>query len=244
MERDELNISDSQHSQYQKEYFANRIKKTMIPVSTPYVQRHVQEMVRFGGIVPGERVLDVGCGMGRYTFLLAERGIQVEGLELSPFLTDRLREYDAGRYNIPVHNVDLFRPPPEMRERFDAVVGFFMLHHLLNLQQAFDAIQFLLKPGGRMVFVEPNPLNCLYYVQIFFTPGMRWKAERGMVLLRPGTLMAALESVGLRNFEFSRFGFFPPILANKAWGSRLEARLEMFPLWKPFLPFQLIKAQK
>lgn len=242
MEQNQIHASDLQHSDYQKEYFGKRVKKTMIPVSTPYVQRHVQEVVRFAEIGPEERVLDVGCGMGRYTFLLAQRGIRVEGLELSPFLVERLREYDAGRYNITVHNVDLFQTPTYLKESFNVVVGFFMLHHFLNLEQAFLSMKRLLKPGGRMVFVEPNPFNCLYYLQILFTPGMKWKAEKGMLLLRPKVLRQAFKACGLTNFELLRFGFFPPFLTNTLLGSRIEKNLESFRPWNAFLPFQIIKA--
>ena len=44
---------------------------------------------------PRRKVLDIGCGMGRHSFVLAERGIFVEGLELSPFHVERMRELNA-----------------------------------------------------------------------------------------------------------------------------------------------------
>ena len=36
------------------------------------------------GLTPGMRVLDVGCGPGRHAIALAERGITVHGVDLSP----------------------------------------------------------------------------------------------------------------------------------------------------------------
>jgi SAM-dependent methyltransferase len=36
------------------------------------------------GLVPGQRILDVGCGPGRHSHELARRGLSVVGLDLSP----------------------------------------------------------------------------------------------------------------------------------------------------------------
>ncbi|MDW8185564.1 MAG: hypothetical protein RMM07_09965, partial [Anaerolineae bacterium] len=48
------------HNHLQREYFGRRIKSTMHPKQTPYVLRQVEEVIRFGALQPGERVLDVG----------------------------------------------------------------------------------------------------------------------------------------------------------------------------------------
>ncbi|WP_448590860.1 methyltransferase domain-containing protein [Thermoflexus hugenholtzii] len=232
------------HNQRQREYFGRRIKRTMWPERTPYVIRQVDEVICFGDLRPGERILDVGCGMGRHAFLLAERGLQVEGLELSPFLIERMQEFDGGRYRIPVYCADIHRCPPELHERYDALVGFFVLHHLADLRQAFASMARLLRPGGRVVFLEPNPLNPLYYLQILITPGMSWAAERGILNMRPSVISKAMEPAGLRLTAIARYGFFPPFLSNHPWGGRLERLLEQGPLWRSLLPFQLFRGDQ
>ncbi|SNB52273.1 Methyltransferase domain-containing protein [Thermoflexus hugenholtzii JAD2] len=231
------------HNRLQQEYFGRRIKPTMRPERTPYVLRQVEEVIRFGDLRPGEVILDVGCGMGRHAFLLAERGFRVEGLELSPFLIERMREFDGGRYNIPVYCADIHCCPPELHGRYDALVGFFVLHHLADLPQAFRSMARLLRPGGRVVFLEPNPLNPLYYIQILITPGMSWSAERGILNMRPHQISRAMEQAGLRLTATARYGFFPPFLSNHPWGGLLERILEKALLWRPFLPFQLFRGE-
>ena len=77
------------------------------------------------GLAQGMNVLDVGCGMGRYTLLLAEREVKVTGLDLSPVLLSRLREYNAERYAIPLLAADLEHPPVALHGGFDVVMGFF-----------------------------------------------------------------------------------------------------------------------
>lgn len=232
------------HNLRQRSYFERGLKKTMIPRDTPYLRRHVEEAVRLAGITPGDHILEVGCGMGRYTLLIAESGLRVSGMDLSPVLLDRLQAYNHGRYAIDVYCADLEAPPAEMVGRFDVVAGFFVLHHVHDLPRALRGVARFLKPGGRAVFVEPNPLNPLYYAQILFTPGMSWRAERGMLRMRPGIVEEWMDEAGFADFQVERFGFFPPFLANRSWARPVEAALERFGPWRRHLPFQLFLARR
>lgn len=227
------------HNAVQRTYFEGTTKATMVPADTPYIARHVDEVVRLAGITPSDRVLEVGCGMGRYTLPLARRGVNVEGADLSPVLLERLRGYDGGRHDIPLHCADIADPPAALAGRFDVVVGFFMLHHLHDLGLAFAGMSRLLVPGGRAVFLEPNPYNALYYLQIALTPGMTWQGDRGIVKMRRGLVRDAMAQAGFGAFRLERFGFLPPFAANTRLGSRAERVLERFPPWRPMLPFQL-----
>ena len=225
-------------------YFERFIKRTMVPREDRYLRRHVEEAVRFAEILPGDRILEVGCGMGRYTFILARMGFRVEGLDLTPWLLDRLKEYNAGRYDIPLHCADIQKPLPELEGKFDAVLGFFTLHHVLDINISYQTMARLVKPGGKIVFIEPNPYNILYYIQIMTTPGMTWKGDGGIIRMRKGIILGAMQEAGLSRLKMSRFGFFPPFITNTWWGSTVEAVLEKLPLLKPMLPFQLFRGDR
>jgi SAM-dependent methyltransferase len=229
------------HNARQRAYFEERVPLTMVPSSTPYVRRHVDELVRFAGVGPADAVLEVGCGMGRYTFELAAKGLALEALDLSPVLLERLRAYQGDGDRIPLHCGDVADPPATLAGRFDAVVGFFMLHHLDDLGACFAGMATLLKPGGRIAFLEPNAFNPLYYLQVTLTPGMRWRGDKGLVHMRPSVLFPAMAAAGLTDLAQSRFGFFPPVLANRPWGARLERLLERPQVLHPVLPFQLVR---
>jgi SAM-dependent methyltransferase len=155
-----------------------------------------------------------------------------------------MAEFNKGRYNIATYCADMASPPAELLGRFDALVGFFVLHHVQHLEAAFAGLAPLLRPGGRAIFVEPNPANPLYYLQILFTPGMRWSAERGILNMRPRRLFAAMQTAGLGNSRLRRFGFFPPVLRNQPWGGPAEALVERIGVLEPVLPFQMFRGDR
>jgi SAM-dependent methyltransferase len=234
----------SAHNRAQRSYFEGPIQRTITPTDSRHLKRQLDQTLRFGGVTPRERVLEVGCGMGRCTLLMAERGLRVEGLDLSPALLDRLRAYDGGRFRIPLHCADVRHPPAELEGAFDVVVGMFVLHHLASLEECFAAMTRLLKPGGRMVFLEANAYNPLFYLQIALAAGMTWRGDRGIAGMRPPSIFEAMKAAGLGRLEMTRFGFLPASVADRRWGAELDAALERVPLWRAFLPFQLFRAER
>ena len=227
------------HNRAQIEYFERAGKEAMRPTPTPYVERQVDALVRFAGLAAGDHVLEVGCGMGRHTLPLAERGFSVEGLDLSPTLLGRFEAFNNGRHEIPLHCADILELPESLNGTFDAALGFFTLHHLHDLAASFAAMARLVRPGGRIVFLEPNPLNVLYYVQLAVAPGMSWQGDKGILNMRPRRVFGAMEEAGLESPAMERFGLFPPAVVNRRLGARLERGLERVPLWRAFLAFQL-----
>jgi SAM-dependent methyltransferase len=232
------------HNAYQRRYYDRSIKPRMIPTGSAYIQRQIDELVAAAGLSRDEPIIEVGCGMGRYTIPLAERGYHVEGLDLSPVLLERLASYDRGRHDIPLYAADVIDPPSELTGRFSAAIGFFALHHMHDLEGCFRGMFEMLERGGRVAFVEPNALNPLYYIQIAVTPGMTWQGDRGVAKMRMGVVARAMEGAGLVNPRVTTFGFFPPFVANTRAGARLERTLENIPPLRKFLPFQIFTADR
>jgi SAM-dependent methyltransferase len=232
------------HNRAVIDYYGRAVKKTMTPTGNLYTQHHLDELLRVTGVSPGDRVLDVGCGMGRYAIPLAARGVRVEGLDLSPFLLARLMEYNTSGIEIPTYCMDVLDCPPEMNDAYDAAVGFFVLHHMHDLPRCVSAIARVVKPGGVVAFIEPNAYNLLYYVQIMVTPTMTWRGDRGMARMRPGVIFPAMNAAGLTSLSLHRFGFFPPFVANRPWGMWLERRLETVVAWRPLLPAALFSGRR
>lgn len=232
------------HNRHQREYFERTTKRTMLPRRSAYVSRQVSEVMRHVPLGPGDRVLEVGCGMGRYTLPLAEQGYAVEGLDLAPALLDRLRAFNAGRFDIPLYSADIIDYPPALEGRFAAVVGFFTLHHVHSLGACYAAMARLVRPGGHIVFLEPNPYNPSYYLQIAITPTTTWRGERGILNMRRACVFEAMRAAGLVEPAVESFGLFPPALADRRWAQPIERAAETILAWTPCLAFQIFSARR
>jgi len=113
----------------------------------PHVEWWVNKLAEAGGLGPGKRLLDLGCGTGRWTILLAERtGCGAVGIDHSPEMLARARAKDAqGRVKWALGNVCV---PPVLSESFDCALMSLMLHHLDEPVLAFSAAFAALRPGG------------------------------------------------------------------------------------------------
>lgn len=104
-------------------------------------------------VVPGQRVLDLGCGPGDGTAWLAAQGAAAIGLDYSagmvasarrePSLVGRLVRGDAGRL-------------PFAEASFDKVVCTNSFHHYPDHARALAEMRRVLKPGGLLVLVDPR----------------------------------------------------------------------------------------
>ena len=143
------------------------------------------------------RVLEVGPGQGRYTLPLADRGFRIEVIELAPAMLALL---DASRGDRPIelHEGDILDPPASLAASlgtgFDAVIGFFALHHMHDVPACLAKMASLLREGGELAFLEPNPFNPLYYVQMAITPEMTFEGDKGMLGMRRGPLLGSLRA--------------------------------------------------
>jgi ubiquinone/menaquinone biosynthesis C-methylase UbiE len=107
------------------------------------------------GDVKGKTVLEYGCGDGRYTVILAERGAKVIAFDISaPLLAlakDRIEITGCEEVEFVLGSAHAL-PLPD--ESVDVVFGMAILHHL-DLESASREVQRVLRKGGRGIFKEP-----------------------------------------------------------------------------------------
>jgi SAM-dependent methyltransferase len=109
----------------------------------------------------GARVLDVGCGVGRWSRLLAARGAEVTGIDLSPTMIAQAQRRAAAdgvadRCRFQVQDLSEL----DVGAKFDLVLGVTVLQHILNpvaLRAALASMSAHLAPGGRMILLEAAP---------------------------------------------------------------------------------------
>jgi cyclopropane fatty-acyl-phospholipid synthase-like methyltransferase len=160
----------------QRRYFNTRRNIRLQPLDTAYIRRHFAELTDIATLRDGESVCEWGAGLGRFSRLSLACGARLCAIELSPSLAEECRTALAEEPLARVETGDVASVLERLDERFDLMLGFFVLHHLPELEAYFAAAYAGLKPGGRMAFAEPNPWNPLFPVQIALTPGMSWRA--------------------------------------------------------------------
>lgn len=108
------------------------------------------------GDVRGQRVLDLGCGDGQFTTLVAARGAKVTALDISTDLLGlaRVRADRDGFTGAVTPLCGSAHSIPVASNSVDVVFGMAVLHHL-DLELAAAEVHRVLKPGGRAIFKEP-----------------------------------------------------------------------------------------
>lgn len=113
--------------------------------------------------VPGEHIIDIGCGCGQSTLVLAARVAptgSVLGIDLSQPMLEVARQRPRPAANLRVEFRQLDAQTGMIgRGIFDAAFSRFGVMFFSDPVAAFSNIRASLKPGGRLVFVCWRPLG-------------------------------------------------------------------------------------
>jgi len=106
-------------------------------------------------LVAGRDVLDIACGEGYGSALMARHAARVTGGDISPTAIAHARTHYAGRANLDFREADC-AALPFADGSFDVVVSFETLEHI-EAQEAFlGEIRRVLRPGGFVAISCPN----------------------------------------------------------------------------------------
>ncbi|MEU6194012.1 methyltransferase domain-containing protein [Streptomyces sp. NPDC047061] len=108
----------------------------------------------------GQKVLDIGCGTGRFTVPMAAAGAQVTGLDISRAMLDVTQGKLAERgLSADLYEGDMANLPFEDNS-FDVVTSMLALMHipLEDRERVFAEVGRVLRPGGRLVIGVKNSL--------------------------------------------------------------------------------------
>jgi deazaflavin-dependent oxidoreductase (nitroreductase family) len=139
------------------------------PVNLWLRNRSVELMLRT--FKPGQTVLEIGCGTGTETLVLAENGVKVIASDISSkmlqVLSRKASKAKLGSSIVPVH-----ARPYMLREKlaelgYDAVDGVYSTYGAVNteprLVEMFSTIHSLLRPGGKLILGIWNRY-CMYEI--------------------------------------------------------------------------------
>ena len=145
--------------------------------------------------VPGKKVLDLGCGYGRTTVALRDRGYDVIGADIVQRMIDSARSAHPD-VDYRVMDACTLKFPDST---FDYVLFSFngidcILPESRRLQAMKEMLR-VLKPGGTLVFSSHNWLPYLLMP-------WHWKGGRFLSFLRSGVLARHWYSAGVEDVPF------------------------------------------
>jgi len=113
-----------------------------------------------------KRVLDAGCGTGRFAEIVARYGGEYVGLDYS-FAIDAAEQNVGSLPNVHLVQADLFHLPFRT-EVFDLVISLGVLHHTPDPPRAFAQLPRVLKPGGQLSITVYDAGNKVYVASTKF----------------------------------------------------------------------------
>lgn len=122
------------------------------------------QLIRVTSITKDLNILEIGCGTGAYTKQIAKKlpKSNIFGLDISENIIklakNKCKKYKNTRFIVKSAYHTGFKS-----NTFDAVCGFYVLHHL-EVAGVEKEISRILKPGGIVFFYEPNILNPIVYL--------------------------------------------------------------------------------
>lgn len=168
----------------------------------------------FGDGDAPRRILDVGCGTGVISVLLAELGHDVAGIDVSTEMLERARAKAADRTpDRPVEfQVGDAEAIPYPDDAFDAVTARHLVWTLPNPSNAIREWQRVVRPGGRIVLIEGH--------WDFDDPWDEYEEIHDELPLYrgrpPAELVDFLRDRGLENVESE------PLMESVLWGEEPE----------------------
>jgi len=156
-------------------------------------------------LVPGARVVDIGCGTGDLCRVLERALLDAVGVDIAAGMLARAHT------SAPLVRADALRLP--LRDgSVDGAISGFALRNVVDIPACFDEAARVIRPGGRAVFLEvsepPNPvlrrLHALYFQRVVpliggllsDTAAYRYLPKSTAYLPPPEALLALLKDAG------------------------------------------------
>lgn len=110
------------------------------------------------GDIRGKRILDLGCGEGYNSRIMARKGAKVTGVDFSKKMIDfATQQEEKAKLSIEYHVLDASNLHIFKDNIFDIEACFMALQDIENHQDAIKEAYRVLKKRGRFVFAIPHP---------------------------------------------------------------------------------------
>ena len=132
-------------------YSTTWFKTFLEPITRDQSKIEIDFLIRFLPNPPYQHILDVCCGQGRHSNLLATRGHQITGIDLNQEALDKAKK--ASNDNASYHNMDM-RCLNDLQDSFDAIINLWQSFGYFDDATNKDILRQMsskLNPKGRLI---------------------------------------------------------------------------------------------
>jgi ubiquinone/menaquinone biosynthesis C-methylase UbiE len=188
----------------------------------------------FIGDVKNQRVLDIGCGTGRYCELLAKRGAKVVGLDPSSRMLYYAKKKVTTelKFELRLGGIEDAEFPTN---HFNVVLSALTLGHIPELQPVIEKIGRIIKSQGRLIVSDIHPywpISGHNYTEFFDRSGQEYRIPEYAHLLEEYWNL-------FKRFKFGIEGVREPRIDGK-----LIERFPELKEWKEIPLALILKARK
>lgn len=188
---------------------------------------YVAAMIAPEGRACPPSIIEVGCGTGLFTERLAELlpGATITATDAFPAMIEEARPRLARFANVRLAQYDA-EEEPSPGQRFDAVCGCDIIHHIDDPVKAMRNWLRVMKPGGGLAFFESNGINPVLMLRAHGKP-----EEARQILSRPHNLRRWLSEAGWQEVDIDYAAIHLPNGPPAAWHliNRIEDLMHKVP---------------
>jgi ubiquinone/menaquinone biosynthesis C-methylase UbiE len=140
---------------------------------------------------PGDRILEIGCGIGSVVFELSRQGYDISGIDIS----GEAIAYGLKKYGDIRLEVQAAETLPYEDQSFDVVLSFDLFEHIARIDKHISEVWRVLRSGGYYLFQTPNKYSNIIY-EVLWTRSLQWRRYHPS-LHSPGQLRRRLTKHGL-----------------------------------------------
>jgi len=215
-------------SDYHWQQISRSLRKRNVYVVARY--KIIEDLI--GEEISGKKLLDVGCGDGVLSYLLAKKGAQVTGIDSSDEAIKFAKGKNKKHKNINFLTASAYHLPFD-NQTFDYIVSSDVIEHLANPEQMLLEMKRVWNSNGKIVITTPikltkEPLDKMHYqeyfeedfrrllnkyfkeVKIIKSHPLFWMEFQNKVIFRHSLNKVFLNALNL-------LAGFNPFISNKRW---------------------------
>ncbi|MBL4819116.1 MAG: 3-demethylubiquinone-9 3-O-methyltransferase [Deltaproteobacteria bacterium] len=153
----------------------------------------------------GMKILDVGCGGGFASEILAEKGAIVSGIDQSEKLIEVAKQHASDNGLEINYQQGVAESLPYGDQSFDAVFCVDVLEHVNSVDATISEISRVLKPTGRLLFDTINRTVSAKLTMIWILEDLMREIPKGIhdwnKFIKPEELLETLKQSGFQSFD-------------------------------------------